>query len=138
MRFETIFVMATIFSSCDTEPINILLSRGRLFTFGAPTDCPAQGPSCLHIRCRWNVFTELLPLQRASFCGRYPATGLRATIFNLCIRPSAQNFRVVMWKVCLFRCLFHLCNLVKSFHAPSPLAASLFWSPEIIASLCLR
>jgi hypothetical protein len=51
MRLQIIFAMATIFSSSDTPPLNsvingcitdailkIQLSRGKLFTFGAPID----------------------------------------------------------------------------------------------------
>jgi hypothetical protein len=61
VRFKTIFVMASVFSSSDTAPLNSvincctilkILSRGKLFTFRALTDLllavhvgvRAQGP----------------------------------------------------------------------------------------------
>jgi hypothetical protein len=59
MKFKKIFIMATTFSFSDRQPLNsvisycttvttlnMLLTRGKLFTFGAPTDWPAVCCSC--------------------------------------------------------------------------------------------
>jgi hypothetical protein len=77
MRFKAILVLSTVFSSSETAPLNSvincgILSRGKLFAFGAPTDwliaccscwCKRKGrsvPLCLDCCCHLVCLVQLL------------------------------------------------------------------------------